>query len=325
MFGGHFYHAILRKSVAIFGTLFNDINIIRQSGTSGQIVKVPLSYGPKQKFIARIEGQKNLSSSKIAIKIPRLSFEITSLTYDTESKLNRFNKLVTNQTGDSADSVSFVPYKIGMQLNILAKNQDEGLQILEQILPIFQPEYTVSANLVDGVDQNTDVPISLEGVSISDDYEGDFEARRVLVYTLDFTMRVKFFGSAATNKLVKATEVTFLNAEDDAHIENLNTRVAPFGSDGTDDFGIVESKDFIPTVTSITMTVSGDIASGFGSNEPFLGETSAIYGLVSRAYDETDNETTFTLTNLEGFPQIGENLVGLNTSTTVEVTNYTVN
>lgn len=325
MFGGHFYHAILRKSVAIFGTLFNDINIIRQSGTTGQIVKVPLSYGPKQKFISRIEGQRDLSSAKIAIKLPRLSFEITSLTYDTEAKFNRFNKLVTNQTGDAADSITFVPYKIGMQLNILAKNQDEGLQILEQILPVFQPEYTVSANLVDGVDQNTDVPISLEGVSISDDYEGDYEARRVLIYTLDFTMRIKFFGSAATNKLVKATEVTFFNEQTDAFLENLNTRVAPFGSDGSGEFSIVESKDFIPNVTSITMTVSGDVGSGFGTNEPFLGETSAIYGIISRSFDSGENETTFTLTNLEGFPQLGENLVGLNSGTTLEVTTYTVN
>ena len=325
MFGGHFYHAILRKSVAIFGTLFNDINIIRQSGTTGQIVKVPLSYGPKQKFISRIEGQRDLSSAKIAIKLPRLSFEITSLTYDTEAKFNRFNKLVTNQTGSSADTINFVPYKIGMQLNILAKNQDEGLQILEQILPVFQPEYTVSANLVDGVDQNTDVPISLEGVSISDDYEGDYEARRVLIYTLDFTMRIKFFGSANTNKIVKATEVTFFNEDTDAFLENLNTRVAPFGSDGTGEFSIVESQDFIPNVTSITMTVSGDVGAGFGANEPFLGETSAIYGLISRSFDSGENETTFTLTNLEGFPQVGENLVGLNSGTTLQVTTYTVN
>mgnify|MGYP000329981661 FL=1 len=166
MFGGHHYNAILRKTVAVFGTLFNDINIIKKHNSGeGSVNKVPLAYGPKQKFLSRIDEQPSLENNRIAIKLPRMSFEITSIDYDSETIGNKFNTVTISEGDGSRETVNFVNYNVGMQLNILVKNQDDGLQILEQILPLFPPTYTVAANLVEGVNP-VDIPVTLNSVSI---------------------------------------------------------------------------------------------------------------------------------------------------------------
>ena len=154
MFGNHFYHATLRKAVAVFGTMFNNISVVRKDGSGGVLnqIKVPLAYGPKQKFISRID-QDTMSDASMAIKLPRMSFEITGLSVDTTKKEGKRNKIQNAHATDSGKKQviqSHVPYDNTMQLNIMAKNQDDGLQILEQILPYFQPEYTVSIKPITG-------------------------------------------------------------------------------------------------------------------------------------------------------------------------------
>ena len=136
--GVHFYHATIKRIVSVFGTIFNNIVVGRHSGNKiSNISRVPISYGPRQKFLSRIN--QNLEEQRVAIKLPRMSFEITSIEYDTSTKLNRLNKTIT--TGDSPGNrnsmFQSVPYTLGMQLNIMAKNQEDALQILEQILPTF--------------------------------------------------------------------------------------------------------------------------------------------------------------------------------------------
>lgn len=205
MFGDHYYHAILRKSVAVFGTLFNDISVVRRD--SNNVVKdsqrVPLSYGPKQKFLARIDQEQDFENTRVAIKLPRMSFEITNIAYDTSTKTSSFNKVTTQSTPTERSTVGQItPYNVDMQLNIIAKQQDDALQILEQIIPHFQPSYTLSVKFVDNIDVSFDVPITLNSINIQDDYEGEFTARRALVYTLDFTMKVKFFGRKSTRNVV---------------------------------------------------------------------------------------------------------------------------
>tara|TARA_R110000772_G_scaffold194614_2_gene305371 strand:+ start:97 stop:894 length:798 start_codon:yes stop_codon:yes gene_type:complete len=208
--GKYFYNKTMKKAVAVFGTIHNNIKIVRQGGS---MERVPLSYGPKKKFLSRIEAEKVQADKRsIAIKLPRMAFEITSVTYDTSATLNRMNKRAFEISGETYKKntiMQSVPYKLGIQLNILATNQDDALQIFEQILPYYTPEYTVAIKNMEGPDTSTDVPIVLTGVSFSDDYEGSFETRRTLVYTLDFEMRVRFSGTVTEGKVIRIVDTYY--------------------------------------------------------------------------------------------------------------------
>jgi len=215
MFGGHFYHATMRKSVAVFGTLFNNINVIRKAADGSILnqVKVPLSYGPKEKFLARLD-QEHGRNQPVALKLPRMGFEITSLSVDSNQKLSKLNKIIedhgSNVTKRKAIN-NYTSYDIGMSLYIMAKSQDDGLQIVEQVLPYFTPDYTVSIKPVDNFDFKQDVPIVLNGVNIQDDYEGDFATRRVLIYQLDFTMKMKFYGPTGDAPIIREVDVDIID------------------------------------------------------------------------------------------------------------------
>lgn len=230
MFGTHFYHATLRKSVAVFGTLFNNISVIRKDGNGNILnqIKVPLAYGPKQKFLSRIDSETNRDAS-MAIKLPRMSFEITGIDIDAASKLPKRSAIAEDGANVNSKNVikNMVSYNIGMQLNIMAKNQDDGLQILEQILPYFQPEYNLSIKPVDGFDFKQDVPIILNSASITDDYEGDYLTRRVLVYTLEFTMKMKFYGPTGDQKIIREVDVNINNIVDNGFLESVDVQVDP--------------------------------------------------------------------------------------------------
>lgn len=236
MFGDHFYHATLRKSVAVFGTLFNNISVIRKDGNGNVLnqIKVPLAYGPKQKFLSRIDSETNRDAS-MAIKLPRMSFEITGINIDAASKLPKRSAITETGTDTNSKNVikNMVSYDIGMQLNIMAKNQDDGLQVLEQILPYFQPEYNLTIRPVDGFQFKQDVPIILNSASITDDYEGDYATRRVLVYTLDFTMKMKFYGPTTDQKVIREVSVDINNLPDNGFLENVDVQVDPDDETGT--------------------------------------------------------------------------------------------
>lgn len=225
--GQYFYNQTMKKAVAVFGTIFNNIKIVRQGGS---MERVPLAYGPKSKFLSRISKERDEAENRsIAIKLPRMSFEITSIAYDTTAKLNRMNKRMFPIDGNSVKKSSVmqsVPYRLGMQLNILATNQDDALQIFEQILPSFTPEYTVAIKNMEGPDTSTDVPIVLNGVSFSDDYEGSYETRRTLIYTLDFDMRVRFSGTTSEGKIIRIVDTYYysklLDTDDSPTIKTSN-------------------------------------------------------------------------------------------------------
>lgn len=210
MLGKYFYNQTLKRTVSVFGTIFNNIKIVRQGTTE---TRVPIAYGPRKKFLARINAETVSSTdASIAIKLPRMSFEITDISFDSTTKLNKFNKRCLPISGETTKTNvvnQSVPYIVGMQLNIYAKNQDDALQIFEQILPTFAPEYTVAIKDLEGPGTVTDVPIILNGTSISDDYEGDFETRRVLIYTLDFSMKVRFAGGVSEGKVIRTVDTFF--------------------------------------------------------------------------------------------------------------------
>ena len=250
MLGQYFYNETIRKTIIAFGSLFNDINITRKNaeGTAVQYLKVPLAYGPKQKFIIRLEGDPNLDQ-KVAITLPRIGFEINGLDYAPERKLNRIMKKrkVQNTEDDKLKSMltqySPVPYNIGFEMFVMARNSDDGIQIVEQILPFFQPEYTVSIREVPEMDTIRDVPIILNNVSYEDTYDGDFTTRRAIVYTFSFTAKTYVYGPVNTSKPITKSEVkTYANLQSAApdRVQKITTSVTT-APDSDDNFGFNET------------------------------------------------------------------------------------
>tara|TARA_B110000967_G_C18820669_1_gene528511 strand:- start:462 stop:1220 length:759 start_codon:yes stop_codon:yes gene_type:complete len=209
--GTHYYNQTLKKTVAVFGTVFNNLKIVRKG--VGE-TRVPLAYGPKSKFLARIEQDSSLEDQKLAIKLPRMSFEITSIDRNTSNALNKSNVKLFDVAGTELSKnvlKQSVPYDIGMQLNIIAKNQDDALQIFEQIVPTFVPEYTVAIKDMEGPGNSVDVPIILNSTSFEDSYEGDFTTRRTLIYTLDFVVKVRFTGRVSPNAVIRIVDIDLYN------------------------------------------------------------------------------------------------------------------
>ena len=230
MLGTYFYHEILRKTVIGFGTLFNNINIRHKdaSGTNFSVMKVPLAYGPMQKFLARIQQQPDLER-EIAITLPRLSFEMQGIQYDPTRKTGIAQTFLAKD-GKTAKKVYMpVPYNVGFELSIMSKLNDDALQIVEQILPYFQPQYNLTVNLVGAINEKRDIPVILENITMQDDYEGDFSTRRFLLYTLRFTAKTYLFGpiSAATKDIVKSASVSYYSGDSKSTIRDLTYRVRP--------------------------------------------------------------------------------------------------
>ena len=244
MFGDHFYHATMRKSVAVFGTLFNNLKVIRKASDGSVLnqVRVPLAYGPKQKFLARLD-QETGFDAPMAIKLPRMAFEITGLSIDSTQKLAKRNQVVELHASDVTKKKTikhFTSYDIGMSLYIMAKNQDDGLQVVEQILPYFTPEYSVTIKPIDGWDHKQDVAIILNDLSIDDQYEGEFTERRVLIYQLDFTMKMKFYGPTSNQGVIREINIDFNEDTAGANIlENMDITIDPNTADEDDDYTVI--------------------------------------------------------------------------------------
>ncbi len=212
MLGQYYYHEILRKTIIAFGTIFNDIHIRHRDGAGKENsdIRVPLAYGPMQKFLARLEQQPDLNRA-VQITLPRMSFETTNIAYDATRK-GGITQTFKASDGSKLRKVFMpVPYNIGFELNILVKLNDDALQIVEQILPYFQPSFNVTIDLIDVIGEKRDVPIVLDNISFQDDYEGDFATRRALIYTLNFTAKTYLFGpvSDSSEGLIKKVQVDY--------------------------------------------------------------------------------------------------------------------
>lgn len=208
-----FYHQITRKIIVAFGSLFSNIKIARQAeGQVVQTLQVPISYAPKEKWLVRIEQDPNLDSHTYTT-LPRMSFEITSMAYDSARKTNRMNYIsCADGSGDTIKKIySPVPYNYDISLYILTKTQEDALQIVEQILPYFAPEYTLKVKAVPNTNITTEVPVVLNGVSIQDDYDGDFQTRRFVTYTLTFTLKASMYGPVTDAGLITTTLVDMSN------------------------------------------------------------------------------------------------------------------
>ena len=246
MFGTHFYNEGLRKLTIAFGQLFNNI-VLQNTSSTGAVTKrirVPLAYAPKEKFIVRLEQQANLQDDRaVSITLPRLGFEITGLSYDATRKLNKMNKTIRVKNNEEGKKTNFnytpVPYNINFSLYSFTATAENGLQIVEQILPFFQPEYTVTMNVVPELNIKRDIPIILNSVNYEDTYNGEFTQRRAVIYTLSFTAKTYLYGPMSNQKVIKEVQAD-LGASTDAPLTREETIIVvpnPITADADDDFG----------------------------------------------------------------------------------------
>jgi len=253
--GGHFYHKRVRSCVALFGSMFDDLHVLR-TNSNGKVlsqVKVPLSYAPARSFIERLEEmtQGEQAERRVALKLPRMSFEITSIAYDAQRQLPKINQF--SVTGDNQRAKKYyvgVPYTLSFELNVYARSQDDALQVVEQIIPYFAPQYSITVKpFIDQPDIKEDIPISLTGVSFQDDYEGPVEQRRTIIYTMSFDMRVNFYGPEYSGPAIREvnTNLNLIDNNGSGFVENIQVTPDPIDVSPDSDYGFqiqINDNDF---------------------------------------------------------------------------------
>ena len=255
MFGDHFYHKQIRNTVIAFGTIFNNINIKRldSSGNPLQNIRVPLSYSPKEKFIARLDQNSDLtgSDSSVAITLPRMAFDITGYAYDGSRKLNKNQKITAVTTNSDTSKLNSqympVPYDVSFELNAFTANSDDGLQILEQILPYFQPDYTVTMIQDRTMDTKRDIPFILESVDYEDSYQGTLTSLRRIIYSLKFTAKIYLYGPISTSAVIKKVSADLYNNTSDkapSRSERVTVTPNPTSADKDDTYTYTTTLDF---------------------------------------------------------------------------------
>ena len=249
MLDQRFYWGTIRKAVVAFGNMFNNIVIERKdaNGNQVQLIKVPLSYAPKQKFLARIKQRPEVDEPDVQVILPRMSFEMVQLDYDPNRKVSPLQQY---RSIDSSTSASMqyapTPYNLAMYLYIYSRNQDDALQIVEQILPYFNPDYNLTFKAIPQLNIKNDLPILLDTIGFEDDYEGDLTTRRSIIWTLSFTMKLNFYGPVSKQGIIKRVVA---NSYNDAELTNQQQRITvgtnPTTAEPSDDFDFTENfEDF---------------------------------------------------------------------------------
>ena len=296
MFGTYFYHQISRKMVVAFGSLFNTIEVRRTDSSDAvtEVIKIPLSYGPKDKMLTRISSDPNLNP-KVALTVPRMGFELLSMTYDSVRKLNTLNRNVKKGTTGLEKQFNPVPYNWEFSLYIFVKNAEDGTQVLEQILPFFTPEFTVTMNLVSSMEEVRDIPLVLNSVTSEDTYEGDFATRRSIIWTLSFTMKGFLYPDISDNAKVIETVAV------DTHLMSKASVVEPvyFVSEDSTSYStnylILNSHDYDDSTRIRIMTEDSSAAASAGA-------TVSRATVTAQTSDITDEDFGFSET-FEFFPQ----------------------
>ena len=296
MFGTYFYHQISRKMVVAFGSLFNTIEVRRTDSSDAvtEVIKIPLSYGPKDKMLTRISSDPNLNP-KVALTVPRMGFELLSMTYDSVRKLNTLNRNVKKGTTGLKKQFNPVPYNWEFSLYIFVKNAEDGTQVLEQILPFFTPEFTVTMNLVSSMEEVRDIPLVLNSVTSEDTYEGDFATRRSIIWTLSFTMKGFLYPDISDNAKVIETVAV------DTHLMSKASVVDPvyfISEDSTSystNYFILNSHEYDDTTRIRILTEDSSAAASAGA-------TVSRATVTAKTSDITDEDFGFSET-FEFFPQ----------------------
>jgi len=253
MFGNYFYNESMRRMTIGFGQIFNNIQIKRKNDTGKviQTIRVPLAYGPKEKFLVRLDQQSSLNNREFAITLPRMGFEISNIAYDPTRKLTRiqkFKQVKSNKDGKVLDfNYTPVPYNISYNLFSFTASAEAGLQIIEQILPFFQPDFTVTINAIPDLNIKRDIPIILNSVNYEDTYSGDFQTRRAVIYTLNFTAKTYLFGPSTSQKVIKTVQTDNYSDTDrvnKARESRIIVVPSPTTANADDDFGFTTTIDF---------------------------------------------------------------------------------
>jgi hypothetical protein len=250
MFGSPFYHHTMKKIVASFGALFANIFVVKRSTNNNELerIKVPLAYGPADRYLVRTIEDPDLTR-RYSIKLPRMSFEIKSLQYDSSRKLNTLKTniaAINNTQGSVLRQYQGVPYKISIDLSIISKYIDDANQIIEQILPWFTPAFTVTINSIPGMNYKDDIPITLTSLSLSDNYESDWNSRRDIIWTLSFDIQMMFYGPIVDKSIITTAITDIFNSSsnsvgDVARISRSTLEVTPQNATFLDDFGFIET------------------------------------------------------------------------------------
>jgi hypothetical protein len=225
MLNQQFYWGTIRKSIVAFGNMFNNISIDRKAANSTVIqnIAVPLAYAPKQKILARIEQQPDVDISKIQVLLPRMSFEMTTIAYDYNRKIAPIQQQreLNSSTVTLNSQYAPTPYNIGVNLYIYSRNQDDALQIVEQILPYFNPDYNLTLKAIPILNIKNDLPIILDSITYEDNFEGDLTPRRTIVWTLSFLMKINFYGPVSRQGIIRTVKA---NTYTDINLANLNQK-----------------------------------------------------------------------------------------------------
>ena len=290
----YFYHEILRRTIISFGSLFNGIEIkhLDSSGSVDEVIKVPLAYGPTQKFLARLEQSADLNKPT-SITLPRMSFEFTGLQYDGTRKVTTTQTFKSQSVGIATairKTYMPVPYNMSFELSIFTKLNDDMLQIVEQILPYFQPAYTLSVNLVDTIGEKRDIPIVIENVTMQDDYEGNYNTRRSLLYTIRFTAKTYLFGpvgdtTKASRDLIKKVRVGYVQDDTSTPTRDLTYTVIPRATQSYTDNVVTNLSEDVGTTTNILQV---NDSSGISENTYITINNESIY------VDRKEGNTLFT-------------------------------
>jgi len=252
MFGKHLYHRLVKKYVAYFGTLFNNIEVRRYDKDSNIIgrLRVPISYASKDYYRQRLVADPELARQASQM-LPRMGFMMTSMAYDVSRKLNPLHHYASNHSGQMMTMGNSIPYDFSFELHVWCKMQEDGQQIIEQILPYFHPDFTASLKLVDYMDISVDVPVILDAVSNEDTYENSPDGTRTIIWTLQFTMKGAFFpeASAELTGYVKHVDIHLAatNAQDQGYNSNIEVKPSPTSATQFDPYTIDVNQNFFDT------------------------------------------------------------------------------
>ena len=246
MLGTQFYNEAVRKTVIGFGTLFNNIELKKiVNGQVMEVEKVPLAYGRKQKFLYRLQGNP-VDGRKIAITLPRIYFEMTGIDYDSSRKTpatQKYKTIVQEDGKEVKTQYVPVPYNISFEVGILAKSQDDGLQILEQILPFFQPAFSMSIKFIPDMNEVKDVAVVLNSVDFEDDWEDDFTTRRSLTYSMQFTAKTWIYGPYTKADVIRKARVIETIGDKNVNKRNLELSYTPKAKTDINQDGSIDAAD----------------------------------------------------------------------------------
>lgn len=219
MLNNKFYWGTVRKAIVAFGNIFNNLNIDRRddNGAVIQTIRVPLSYAPTQKFLSRIKQLPDpATESRMEVVLPRMSFEMTTIQYDPSRKIapTQQNRISNTSTNTLTMQYAPAPYNLGMSLYLYSRNQDDALQVVEQILPYFNPDFNLTLKAIPALNIKNDMQIILDTVSYQDDYEADYLTRRMIIWQLAFTVKLNFFGPAERQGIIRTSVANTFKKED---------------------------------------------------------------------------------------------------------------